>query len=124
MLLLPKQITVGNVTLPVFARDGYTVKRNKIWSKNTKRTASGAMVGDIIARKYTISGKWNDLTQAEVSKIATAIDTDAFFTVKFPDEYGVEKTAQFYSADPEYPVHVIQNGKALYSEVSIELIEK
>lgn len=82
------------------------------------------MVGDIIARKYTISGKWNDLTQAEVSKIATAIDTDAFFTVKFPDEYGVERTSQFYSADPEYPVHVIQNGKALYSEVSIELIEK
>lgn len=120
----PKQIIIGNTTLPVFAQDGYSVKRNKIWSKNTKRTASGTMVGDIVARKYTIAGKWNDLTQTEVSKIASAIDSSAFFSVTFPNEYGIEQTRTFYSADPEYPVGVIRNGETLYSEVSIELIEK
>lgn len=82
------------------------------------------MVGDIIARKYTISISWNDLTQAQVSLIAKAIDTTAFFSVDFADEYGVKRTAQFYSADPTYPVHVVRNGGALYSEVSIEIIER
>ena len=122
--MLPNELKIDGKSLPVFAEDGYSVTRNRIWSKNTKRTSSGKMVGDIIARKYAISISWNNLTQSQVSEIAKAIDTSAFFDVKFADEYGNEKTAQFYSADPTYPVHVVRNGSALYSEVSIEIIER
>lgn len=122
--MLPNELKIGGKSLPAFAEDGYSVTRNRIWSKNTKRTSSGKMVGDIIARKYTISISWNDLTQAQVSLIAKAIDTSAFFSVEFADEYGNKRTAQFYSADPTYPVHVVRNGGALYSEVSIEIIER
>lgn len=122
--MLPNELTIGGKTLPVFSEDGYSVTRNRIWSKNTKRVANASMVGDIIARKYTIRIAWNDLSQSEVNRIAEAIDTSAFFSVTFPNEKGVSTTAEFYSADPTYPLHVVRNKNARYSNVSIELIER
>ena len=103
----------------------YAVKKNKIWSKNTGRSASGRMLGDIIAVKYTVAVKWEELSQAEVWELEKALSAKPFFPVTFTDEKGAEVSDKtFYSADMQYSSKYYRNGKAFYSGVSIELIEQ
>ena len=122
--MLLSQVKISNVALPKCAADGYTVTKNKLWSKNTGRTASGSMVGDIIATKYSISLKWNELTQAQVTTIENAISASSFFAVIFQDEKGAQKTGNFYAADMTYPVKVQRNGATIYKGVTLEIIEQ
>lgn len=98
--------------------------KNKIWSSNTGRGATGKMLGDIIATKYTIRAQWNKLTQSQLTALENAIGSDAFFSVTFVNEKGVQTTKTFYSADPTYTTKKYVNGVAIYENVSIELIEQ
>lgn len=103
----------------------YAVKKNKIWSKNTGRSASGRMLGDIIAVKYTVAVKWEELSQSEVQELEKALSAKPFFPVTFIDEKGAEVSDKtFYSADMQYSSKFYRNGKAFYLGVSIELIEQ
>lgn len=82
------------------------------------------MLGDIIATKYTIRAQWNKLTQSQLTSLANAIGSSAFFPVIFVDEMGAQKTKTFYSADPTYTTKKYENGVAVFENVSIELIEQ
>lgn len=44
-----------------------------IWSPKTGRTASGKMLGDVIATKSTFSITWQMLSQAQVNTITSAL---------------------------------------------------
>jgi hypothetical protein len=49
----------------------------------------------------------------------------SFFYVTFVDEHGIEKTSEFYSADPTYLLDRISNGDiGIFKNVAIELIER
>ena len=82
------------------------------------------MLGDIIARKYTVRAQWNKLTQTQLTSLANSIGSSAFFPVTFVDEKGAQITKTFYSADPTYTTKKYVNGVAIYENVSIELIEQ
>lgn len=78
-------ICISGKIMPTLAENGLTVTKEKIWSANTNRTATGYMVGDIIAIKYKLQCKWNHLTMEQVAAIDSAVSGAAFFTVTFTD---------------------------------------
>ena len=82
------------------------------------------MLGDIIAKKYTLRAQWERMTQSQVTSLVNAIDSDAFFLVTFVNEKGIQETRTFYAADPNYPVKYYKYDEAVYGGISIELIEQ
>ena len=52
------ELIIGDVTMPTLKLNGLTITKEKIWSKNTGRAASGEMIGDIITTKYTLKCSW------------------------------------------------------------------
>ncbi len=120
-----KDIKINGRSIPVPDENGFSVTKNKLWSQNTGRTASGKMVGDITAVKYTLSFSWQLLTQSEISNLEAAVGSAAFFPVTFPKEGDMSSvTKSFYSADMTYGIKTIKRGAAYYSDVKLELIEQ
>ncbi len=118
------QLKINGYSPPAPDREGYDVTENKIWSKNTGRTASGLMVGDIIGRKYSVAITWSDLPQSVVTKIDNAINSKAFFSVTFENQRGTVLTRDFYSDDPVYGKKVYKDGQWQYKSLTVTLTEK
>lgn len=118
------KLTINGYSPPAVIRSGYSVTKTTIWSSNKGRSANGTMLGDIIARKYTVRAQWNKLTQSQLTSLSNAIGTSAFFPVTFVSEKGEQITRTFNSADPTYTTKKFVNGVATYENVSIELIEQ
>lgn len=118
-------IWINGVLMPTPDKGGIQITQHREWSKNTGRTASRKMVGDIISKKYEIVINWSRLTTAELSIIDTAINSADFFTVKFLKP-GTETfiTRYFYVADPTYPISYRKNSSTIYTGVSIDLVEQ
>ena len=125
MLLRVDEITINGYRIPVPNENGFKRTKNKLWSSNTGRTASGKMVGDIKAVKYTLEFSWKKLTAAEVALLETAVGTVAFFPVSFPKEGTGEKlTKNFYAADMTYGTKKYENGNEIYSDAVLQIIEQ
>lgn len=119
------EITINGYRIPVPDENGFKRTKNKLWSSNTGRSASGKMLGDIIAVKYSLEFLWAKLTAAQITSLEAAVGTDAFFTVVFPKEgTGAKLTRNFYAADMTYDTKKYENGKEIYSDVSLQLIEQ
>ena len=119
------KLIINGYTPPNVVQGGYSVTLNRIWSANTGRSATGKMFGDIVAEKYTLNLSWSKMKYKDVSALATAITSNAFFDVTFVDEKGSKKTREFYSADPTYLLdRISKSGEGIYNNISIELIER
>lgn len=118
------QLKINGYTPPMPDREGYIVTENKIWSKNTGRTASALMVGDIVGRKYSVALTWSDLKQSDVADIDNAINEKAFFSVTFENQRGEVLTRSFYSDDPAYGKKIYKDGEWHYSSFTVILTEK
>lgn len=75
------ELKIGGVKVRAPKIGGITRKSEKVWSKNTGRTATARMQGTILAVKKTLSISWPALTQAEQELIESVVsDTNAAFT--------------------------------------------
>lgn len=94
-----------------------------LWSSNTGRsTDSGKMLGDIIARKETLSIKWEYLTRAEQQVIVQNMaDTFFDFTMSFD---GVDETITCYRAPIQSELLGYVGGICYYKTVTCELVEQ
>lgn len=120
-----KDIKINGHSIPVVDKNGFNITKNKLWSKNTGRTTSGKMVGDITAVKYSLVFSWSSLNGDQVSDLEIAVGTDAFFPVKFPKEGTMAVlTKTFYAADMTYDTKFVKDGVTYYSDVKLELIEQ
>lgn len=119
------EITVNGYSIPVPDENGFKRTKNKLWSSNTGRTASGKMVGDIKAVKYSLEFSWKTLTASQIISLEAAVGTDAFFPVVFPEEgTGKKLNKTFYAADMTYETKKYENGIEIYSGVTLQLIEQ
>lgn len=119
------KLVINGYTPPNVVKGGYSVTLNRIWSANTGRSATGKMFGDIVTKKYTLNLSWSKMKSEDVSALATAITSNAFFNVTFVDEFGNQKTSEFYSADPTYLLdRISKGGVGIYNNISVELIER
>lgn len=117
-------IKINGFTPPTVPEGGYSVTPNRIWSSNTGRSATGKMLGDVVATKYTVTMQWNSMSESNVKNLSKAVRSKPFFHVTFIDERGSVKTENFYSADLTYTLKRVENGKAIYNSVSVELIQQ
>ena len=82
MFLNPIELEFDGVRVKSPAVGGITRKPEKIWSKNTGRSASQQMQGTIKAIKYTYTFKWPPLSQYEKEVIERIVsDKDKPFHI-------------------------------------------
>ena len=117
-------LKIDGVQMPEPKFQGITISPEKIWSKNTGRTTTGEMVGDIVCIKLTYKISWPPLSAEQVALIDAAI-TPAFFDVYFKNPRTNQyETKRMYAGTPTYPVYSDANGLPDYVGVAVDLIEK
>ena len=119
-------LTINGVEMPNPAMEGVTISTEKIWSANTGRSASGKMVGTIIATKTTISIKWPALTPEQAAKIEAAVSNgiNPFVPIAYPDMAGNRVTKTVYFGTPTYTLYSWADGVRYVKDVSVEGIEQ
>ena len=94
-----------------------------IWSANTGRSASGSMIGDVVAEKKDIAIKWGILTETELAAIKK-IMVAGFFPISFHDD-GIDLTITTYRGNLTKEVlGYIGDGIFYYKSASVSIIQK
>lgn len=115
-------LTIGGKVMPRVQK--LEVSREKVWSKNAGRGATGDMIGDIVARKVKLELTFSPMSDADGILLDTAIDP-AFFEVTYKDPgTGKMETKTMYAGTPKYPVYTYADGFPRYVGVAVNLIEK
>lgn len=115
-------LEIDNVVMPPVK--SLTVTSEKIWSKNTGRSANGSMNGDIVAIKLKAAFGFAPLSDEQAKVLDKAI-SKAFFNAKFKNpRTGKIETHRMYSGSGSYPVYSYVNGLPRYVGVGVDLIEK
>lgn len=118
-------LTINGIQVPTPALNGVTISREKIWSADTGRTASGKMVGTLVAQKTTIKLKWPPLTTAQAALIQQAVSgSSAFFPVVFTDAGGTTRTLTMYAGTPTFTQYSWVNGIQYVVDAAVDLIEQ
>ncbi len=118
-------LTIGGVKMPTPALEGLTITREKIWSSDTGRTASGKMVGTIVAVKTKVVIKWPVLTMHEVETIENAVSSSTpFVTMTYTDMTGAVTTKTVYFGTPSYTVYSYADGTQYVKDVTVDGIER
>ena len=105
---------------------GITRKAEKIWSKNTGRTASQRMQGTIKAIKQTYSIKWPPLSQYEQEVLESLISNKdkPFHTLQIRRPDGTIWKMECYFGTPSFSEWVWINGEWKDNGVTVDAIER
>lgn len=103
-------LVIDGVDMPEPKQGGLTLSKEKIWSKNTGRVSTGDMVGDVVARKWTLKIEWPPLSPSNMYLVEKAVDP-AFIKVKFRHP-GTDQMveAKMYGGTETYPVYSFVKG--------------
>lgn len=120
------KLVIDSVQVTHAKKEGYSCTYNKVWSKNTGRSADATMLGDIVAVKRTIKQAVDRMTENEINSLSAVLDTTTpFHSVTFLDpKTKTYVTGTFYAADMTYTVERFKNGTPTYKDIQIELIEQ
>lgn len=112
--------------MPMPKLEGITVSQEKIWSKNTGRTANLQMVGDIKGIKKTIRFEWAILSPSQAALIDSKISNPAkpFVPIVFTDQFGIRRSTTVYFGTPTYKIYSYIDGKRYITNVTVDAIEK
>ena len=111
----------GSVTLP--APTQMKIDDEIIWSSNTGRSASGVMIGDVIAQKKNVSITWGILTETELALIKKVMIA-GFFPISFRDD-GIDMTIASYRGTlSKDALGYIGDGIFYYRSASVSMIQK
>ena len=103
---------------------GLSITRERIWSKNTGRTADGVMRGDIITKKWKIQVTFTPMSDEKAKLLENAI-SPAFFDVTFlSPESGAMETVTMYAGSSLYKVYSYVDGLPRYVGNAVDLIEQ
>lgn len=121
------EIIVDDTALPLPDKDGYSFTPQHIWSQNAGRaTSTGTFVGDIVAKKYTVTLKYSVLTAADLSLLWAIANGDApFHLCRFPIIHP-DRGRYYYMADPTFTARICDHrtGAMRYTGVTVEFIQK
>ena len=124
MALTSQYLVINGVQMPNLKENGLTITKEKVWSSNTGRGASGYLIGDIVAIKYKLVCEWPPLSRTETVTLDNAISSK-FFTVTFLDPgSNTLITRTMYAGTPSYHVYQYKDGIKTYRGVKVDLIER
>lgn len=111
----------GNTDLP--APVSLSIGDEIIWSSSTGRSASGYMIGDVVAEKKTLNIEWAFLTEEEVALIKSVM-VAGFFPFSFRDD-GLNLTIESYRGTLSKEVlGYIGDGYYWYRRVKVTVIQR
>jgi hypothetical protein len=118
-------LQVAGVTLPLNNLTQVKIGDELIWSSNTGRSASsGKMLGDIVAKKKTISLGFSWIKKTDFETIRDALETSAFNTVLLKLDGSTILNAKCYRSNIEREIGGNQGGVWYYSSASFDLIQQ
>lgn len=94
-----------------------------IWSSNTGRSASGEMIGDVVAEKKTLNIKWAFLPESEVALIKAKL-SPGYNPITFRDDGEQLTITQYRGTLSKDHLGYIGDGDYWYKNVSVQLIQK
>ena len=126
MVLFAIEMAIDNVIVRSPKVGGLTRKTEKIWSKNTGRSASARMQGTIKAIKHTYSIEWPPLTQAEQELLESLISDIAkpFRTLTFRRPDGSVWKMECYFGTPSFTEWELLNGQWHCVNAKVDAIER
>ena len=110
----------GGVVLP--SPDSITASDEILWSSNTGRSASGKMLGDVIAEKKTFAIEWGVLTRAEYASIRQNLQSG--FRPFSLEEDGVTTTITGYRGTLSGTLLGSFGGVTYYRGVTVTIIQQ
>lgn len=115
--------SINDMSVPIQPDQGsFTIQPEIIWSSNTGRTASGLMVGDIVATKHSYSMQWSNLSDAHAKKIINAINGKAFYKLVYTPYGGSPTTVTVYTASGSPTLTKGDDG--YYKLVTLSMVEQ
>jgi hypothetical protein len=122
----PIEMTIDDIPVPAAKIGGMTGKPEKIWSKNTSRTASLKMQGTIKGIKWTYSLKWPPLTQAEQELIDSLVSdaTKPYHILKMRRPDGSLREMECYFGTPTYTEWAMIGGTWKCTDAAVDAIER
>ncbi len=125
-LLNITELTIDGVTMPQPKVGGMKITPNKVWSKNTGRTAAVTMVGTILDIKSTVEISWPPLTVEQVTLIEQTVSNKGrpFVSMSFTDQTGHRRTMNVYFDAPTYTCFDWVAGEWKVTDVAVSAIEQ
>lgn len=119
-------MVINNIQVKEPKLAGVSVTDELIWSSNTGRSASGKMIGDIVATKSTIEIAWAPLSFADMKKIRDAIMSGGeFFEITYPDPaVARDVTKEVYCGNIPRLLYSLSAQYPRYQDVTIQFIER
>lgn len=126
MVIFPIEMEIDGVIVRTPKVCGTKRQPNKIWSKNTGRTASQKMVGTILAIKDTYSIEWPPLTQEEQEIIESLVSNKSkpFVVVKIRRPNGDIWQKEVYFGAPSFTEWDWINGQWMSTDNKVDAIER
>lgn len=105
---------------------GITRKVEKIWSKNTGRTATAKMQGTILATKTTYSLEWNPLAIGDQAQLESLICDPAvpFHTIRIVKPDGSSQEVECYFGTPSFTEWDMIGGQWRCKSAKVDAIER
>lgn len=114
-------LTVGGAAVP--APSEMKVTLVEVGSGDV-RSASGALVKDVLAVKRRLTLRWAHLTPVELGNLLGSV-SGAFFQAEYPDPLTMAaRTAVFRAGDAAAGVLRMVDGAPVWTDVSMEWIER
>lgn len=122
----PIEMEIDGINVRSPMAGGITRKTEKIWSKNTGRTASQRMQGTIKAVKQTYSIKWPPLTQHEQELIESLVSNKdkPFHILKIRRPDGSVWEMECYFGTPSHTEWVWLKGQWMAEGTTVDAIER
>lgn len=114
---------IGGTLMPTPKAGGVKISKNKIWSSDTGRVASGYMEGTLVAVKRKVEIQWPPLTRSQVSTIESKV-TGQWTTLKIIDLTGSQFTMNCYFGDPSGSWYSWVDGIAVVQDYTVNAIER
>lgn len=125
-LLTVSALTINGQVMPVPKVGGMKIKPEKIWSKNTGRSAATTMLGTILAIKNTVEISWPPLTVEQVIDIESVVSNPElpFVPMSYTDQTGRPHTMNVYFGTPSYSCFDWINGQWMVTDATVSGIEQ
>lgn len=126
MIIHAIEMSIDDIPVPAPKVGGMTRKPEKVWSKNTGRTASARMQGTVKSIKYTYSIEWPPLTQHEQELIERLVSdiSKPFRTLKIRRPDGSVWEMECYFGTPTFPEWELIGGKWRCTNAKVDAIER
>ena len=94
-------------------------------SSTADRNASGNVVIDRVGTKRKLELSWAHLTGSQLSALLTAVGTEVFFTVQYPDpQTGGMRSMECYSGDRSTGIMRVEGGEPVWTKIEMNWIER